>query len=192
MAFAASLAAASVVPFFAASFVAEPRAEASLAAVATLRHLVTLADTVVEGTPEEFSAVWEDVPGVGKRIVTYTRVTVASVAYGNPDASVWVRTLGGVVGKTGQRVEGEAVLVPGERAVLFLKRAPEGHFHVVEMAQGHYLLKKESDTHRLTRSPFVGGVVPRNGAQAAHEVLVGKSVADAFELSRTERKAAGL
>ena len=192
-ALAASLAAAVVAPssFLVATFAAEPRAEASLAAAATLKHLVTLSDTVVDGTPEEAKAVWEDVPGIGKRIVTYTRVNVEQAAYGSPDKTIWVRTLGGVVGKIGQRVEGEAVLVPGERAVLFLKSSPEGHFRVVEMAQGHYPLVKEADVPRLQKSPHLAGVL-RGNERAAHEVLVGKAVGEAFDLVRTERKAAGL
>ena len=144
-----------------------------------------------EKIAEEAKAVWEDVPGVGKRIVTYTRVNVEQAAYGSPDKTIWVRTLGGVVGKIGQRVEGEAVLVPGERAVLFLKSSPEGHFRVVEMAQGHYPLLKDADVHRLQKSPHLAGVL-RGNERAAHEVLVGKAVGEAFDLVRTERKAAGL
>jgi hypothetical protein len=174
-----------------------PRLEAAMAREVSLRHLVTVADAVVEGTPEENTSVWEEIPGVGRRIVTYTRVSVGQVVYG-PAApkDVWVRTLGGVVGDIGQRVEGEAVLVPGERSVLFLKATAEGTHHVVEMAQGHYLVRLEGGAARLRPSPHHGALVKGRGeakdvARPARDVLTGKPVVDAISAIRVERKAAG-
>lgn len=183
---AGALAAATVTP---TSFFATERvAEAALARAATLRHLVTVADLVVEGTPMENTSVWEEIPGSGKRIVTYTRVEIAQSVYGKGSKDVWVRTLGGVVGNIGQRVDGEAVLVPGERAVLFLKALPEGPHAVVEMAQGHYLVKTADNAPRLHPSPRVGGLVAGEG-KPAHLVLGQKIVPEAIDLIRAERKA---
>ncbi len=48
----------------------------------------------------------------------------------------WLRTLGGVVGHVGQRVEGEAVLSFGYQALVFLGAGKAGTFDVTARAQG--------------------------------------------------------
>lgn len=162
-------------------------AEASTSVAASLKHLVTLADTVVEATPVESKSLWEESPGGGKRIVTYTRVEVHSTVYGSPKQDLWVRTLGGVVDKIGQRVEGEAVLVKGERSMMFLHALADGPSVVVEMAQGHYPIREIEKVDRLTASPHAH--VIRADASSAREVLHKKPLTDAVELIRSERKA---
>lgn len=172
-------------------------ADAAMAREASLKHLVTVADVVIEGTPEEATSVWEDIPGAGRRIVTYRRVHVDQVVYGeNAPKDLWVRTLGGVVGDIGQRVEGEAVLTPGERSMLFLKATSTGPHVIVEMAQGHYLLKQDGGSLKLLPSPFAPTLVRNKkdeaaGLRPARDLLNGKSLTDAIQLIRTERKATG-
>ena len=191
LAFVAVLASAAV-PFFVATLANEPAAQAMLAREATLRHLVDLADVVVEATPEESQSVWEDVPDVGRRIVTYTRISVQTTLAGSaPSGDLWVRTLGGIVGKIGQRVEGEAVLIPGERSVVFLKSMPDGTSRVVEMAQGHFPLRVDGGAFRLAASPHLAEIVARQPGKSARELLVGKLVSEAASVIRAERKAAG-
>lgn len=193
MALAATLLAAHAVPSFLVTFAGESRAEAMTARAATLRELVTLADLVVEGTPEESKSLWEEIPGGGRRIVTYSRVSVSQVVYGAGQSDVWVRTLGGTVGNVGQRVEGESVLVPGERAVFFLKKRDDGTHAVAEMSQGHYLVKQADGAQRLHPSPHLGHLVKSDkSSPLARELLVGKAIDDASALIRAERKAAGL
>lgn len=196
--------------FAAASSLLSPApASATLAREITLRQLVVRADLVVEGVPEESKTVWEDLDGVGRRIVTYTRVHIGETAYGEPGGKdVWVRTLGGVVGDLGQTVEGEADLRIGEHAVLFLRGRGDGTHLVVDMAQGHFPLVI-ADAHTATArpvtaatlskkavlrpSPRLAGLVKQATSEAiARVVLNEKSLADAFSLIRTERKAAGL
>jgi hypothetical protein len=192
MALAAALFAAHAVPCLIVSVAAERSAEAMTAREVTLRELVTLADLVIDGTPAEAKSVWEDTSS-GKRIVTYTRVSVSNVVYGNASSDVWVRTIGGTVGKIGQRVEGETVLVPGERAVLFLVSRGDGTHGVAEMSQGHYLVDV-SNGAKLKASPHLANLLKRENPPApyAREVLVGKAIDAATSAIRDERKAAGL
>lgn len=162
-------------------------AHAGLAFAVSLRQLVKVADLVVEGTAEESSSVWEDVPGAGRRIVTYTRVSVEDTAYGKAQKEVWVRTLGGVVDKVGQRVEGEAMLATGARALLFLKAREDGTHSVAEMAQGHFHVS--SDTARKVTASLAAVLRGKTPERPAREVLTGKSARAALDLIRAEKKA---
>lgn len=170
-------------------------ADASLHLEVTLDHLTKISDLAIEGTPAEGTSLWEDTPGGGRRIVTYTPVRVAQAAYGAPGAEVWVRTLGGQVGDIGQKVEGEAVLVPGERTVLFLKASPEGPTRVVEMAQGQYVIRTHEKIDRLRISPHLGKVIPskddKDRARAARVLLHDRPLGEAMSMIRQARKDAG-
>lgn len=170
-------------------------ADASLHLEVTLEHLVKSSDLAIEGTPEEASSLWEEIPGGGRRIVTYTRVHVAQSAYGNAASDVWVRTLGGQVGDVGQKVEGEAMLVPGERSVLFLRASAEGPARVIEMAQGQYVVRREDNADKLRISPYLGKVLPskdeKERARAARVLLHGRPLGEAMASIRLARKDAG-
>ncbi|MCU0658268.1 MAG: hypothetical protein MUF64_24295 [Polyangiaceae bacterium] len=171
------------------------QADASLHLEVTLDHLVRVSDVALEGIPQDAQSQWEEIPGGGRRIVTYTRVKVAQKAYGDAGQEVWVRTLGGQVGDIGQRVEGEAALVPGERSVLFLKASQEGPLRVVEMAQGQYLVRKEDKTERLKLSPYLGKILPsrdeKERARAARVLLHDRALGEAMGVIRQARKDAG-
>jgi hypothetical protein len=130
-----------------------------------------------------FESRWEYV-GAKKRIVTYTRVRVDEPLGGDAtDSEIWVRTLGGKVGKTGQIAHGEALLLTGERALLFLAESREGVLEVTEMAQGHYPIRPDtSGTERLTLSPRLAEL--RDPERSAGRELVGKVVPDASVIVR--------
>lgn len=164
-----------------------PEAQAGLAFAVSLRQLVKVADLVVEGTAEDSTSVWEDVPGAGRRIVTYTRVAVGETAYGKPSKELWVRTLGGVVDKVGQRVEGEAMLASGARALLFLKVRDDGTHSVAEMAQGHYHVSP--DTARKVTASLAAVLRGKTPERPARDLLTGKSLRAALDLIRAEKKA---
>lgn len=170
-------------------------ADASLHLEVTLDHLVTLTDMAVEATPQESRSVWENIPGGGRRIVTYTRLSVSQAAYGNPSGDVWVRTLGGQVGDIGQKVEGEAVLAPSERSVLFLKKTTEGPFRVAEMAQGQFLVRRTGPDEKLTLSPYLGRVLPSKDekarSRAARVLLHDRPLGEAMSVIRQTRQDAG-
>jgi hypothetical protein len=142
-----------------------PVASASTFVELTVADLVTASGSVVCGTPQDRTSVWEDSDGGrGRHIVSYTRVRVDRVIDGAPPAEVWVRTLGGTVGDLGQRVEGEAVLVPGQPALMFLAARQDGTHSVVGMGQGHFPLEvPEGAAMRVSASRTVGHLVAKLG-----------------------------
>jgi hypothetical protein len=129
-----------------------------------------------------------DIAG-SRRIVTDTRVRVErAVAGETTDSELMIRTLGGVVGDQGERVEGEAELALGESGLLFLVRLDGGEHGVVGMAQGHYPLRTDSaGVRRLALSPHLPRVL-RSSAIPAGERLAGLSVDAAERLLRTVRR----
>jgi hypothetical protein len=151
--------------------------------------LVAASTYVVVATAGERYGVWEDLPS-GKRIVTYTKLTVERAVVGAPAREIWVRTLGGVVDKIGQSVAGEAQLGTGSRAMVFLAQA-SGVVVVTGMAQGHYpVLADDKGALRLASSPDPGMLVPRRGPTlSAHEQLVGATLDEGAALVLRTRKA---
>jgi hypothetical protein len=166
-----------------------PRADAATARLITLEQLVERSTYVVVATAGEQSSAWEDLPS-GRRIVTYTRLTVERAVTGAPGAELWVRTLGGVVDHIGQAVPGEAALPVGSRSLLFLVNVG-GVVVVTAMAQGRYpVVADEKGTARLTASPDAGLLLPRPGPTvSAQERLVGGTVEAAVTLVKQIQKA---
>ena len=84
--------------------------------------------------------------GRRRRIVTDTRVRVEEglAKADGTDGELLVRTLGGSIGRLGERVHGQAQLVVGEPCVTFLLQGPDGLHYVNGMAQGHYPLRGKS------------------------------------------------
>lgn len=171
------------------------RAEAAVSLEMSLGDLVAASKLVVVGTPLDHRAVWEDDDSArGRRIVTYTRVRVDRAIDGAAKSGdeVWVRSLGGHVGDIGQRVDGEALLVTGVQAILFLQPRGDGTQAIAGMAQGHYpIVASNGAPPRLVPSPTVGMLLPRAGstAVAAGRVLVGKTLDEASALIVAERAA---
>lgn len=145
----------------------------------SLEDLVAASTYVLVGTAGDHRSVWEDLPS-GRRIVTYTRVTVEQRVVGSPGAEIWVRSLGGAVGNIGQSVPGEAQIAAGSRALFFVKQA-DGVAVVTARSQGHYpIVSDDKGTPRLASSPDPSMLVPRRGPTiSAHERLVGGTVDEA-------------
>ncbi len=163
-------------------------AHATTSVLLTLEELVERSGTVAVVEAVERSSRWE-VVGESKRIVTYTRLVVHEAIRGDAGEEIWVRTLGGKVGKIGQHVAGEAQFSLKARAVVFLTKA--GDVTVVTgMAQGHYPLVEKDGAVRLTSSPDTGNLVERRGPRvSARERLVGAKLADATSSIKTAAKA---
>jgi hypothetical protein len=106
-------------------------------------------------TPLDAQSVWED-----GRIYTYTRVRVDRPIAGdlNAGGETWVRTMGGIVGKLGQLVEGEAVLVPGQPSLLFVHAAATaGVNEVTARGQGQFpVIAAPDGAPRVVRNRAVG------------------------------------
>lgn len=164
-------------------------AGATVSALVSMDELVAASTYVVIATAGERYGVWEDLPS-GKRIVTYTKLSVERAVLGAPSREIWVRTLGGVVDNLGQSVAGEARLPTGSRALVFLAQV-NGAVVVTGMAQGHYpIVADDKGVARLASSPEPGMLVPRRGPTlSAHEQLVGATVEEGAALVVRARKA---
>jgi hypothetical protein len=165
-----------------------PRAEASTSILMSMDELVGVSSYVVVGTALERYSVWEDIGG--RRIVTYTRMRIDDQVVGSPGAEIMVRTLGGVVGRVGQQVAGEAAISIGSTSLLFLAQA-EGAIVVTGMAQGHYpIVSDAKGSPRLAGSPDTGTLLPRRGPViSAREQLMGSTLDSATQAVKRTRRA---
>jgi hypothetical protein len=143
----------------AAAFVSAVAA-ASVSLPVTWDALVRGSTAAAIVTPSDARAVWE-----GGRICTYTHLHVDRAVAGDlaTGDDAWVRTLGGVVGKIGQVVDGEASFAPGRPSLLFLRRDAVGVLDVTARGQGQFPVVEGSDAARtptVVQSHAVGMLVP--------------------------------
>jgi len=144
----------------AAAILVPSDASASVSIAVAFDNLVKDADAVVVVTPGEQTSVWED-----GRIYTYTKVRVDRGVAGDVGAGAdgYVRTMGGVVGKVGQLVDGEPVFVKDKASLVFLRKFKAGGvFEVSARAQGQYpiVIDEKTRQKRLIRSTAVGMLLP--------------------------------
>lgn len=134
-------------------------AAASVSIAVGFEQLVKDADTVALVTAGEGQSVWED-----GRIVTYTKVHVDQGVAGELAAGndTFVRTLGGVVGKIGQLVDGEPVLQKDKPSLLFMRKFKAGSFEVSARGQGQYpiVLDEKTKIRKIVRSHAAGLILP--------------------------------
>jgi hypothetical protein len=133
-------------------------APASVSVAATWDGLLHESTAAAVVTTLEAHPVWE-----GGRIYTYTHVHIDRAVAGELAGSeAWVRTMGGVVGKVGQIVEGEAAFAPGEQSLLFLRKGPVGAFVVTARGQGQYPVVNDdpSQPPRVVQNRAVGMLLP--------------------------------
>lgn len=198
-----------------ATFLASPTApfdgprvaEARVSIAYTLPLLVDGSPWSVVATPLERKSAWEQVEG-HRKIVTYTKVRIERRIYGTElGETIWIRHLGGAVGRIGQQVAGEAVLPLNEPSLLFLQRLRDGRYTVSGAAQGHFRLlptdgsgadseatpagqlrgealeayRRELPTRRVALDRDMGKLVRRAGpVLTVHEVLKDKTLAEAI------------
>ncbi len=149
-----------------------------------LAELVRTSERIWVGVPLEKHAEWIDSP-VGRLIVTYTRVARdRDVLDSGGSAELWVRTLGGSIGKIGQLVPGEARLALGERCLVFLSRASDHHL-VNAMAQGHYALRANRGVPLLQASDEA--LPARSRRDSAVSLLTGQELERGVERIRSAR-----
>jgi hypothetical protein len=156
-------------------------ASASVSIQVTWDGLLRESTAAVVATSVETRSVWEN-----GRIYTYAHLHVDRSIVGElpSGADPWVRTMGGVVGKVGQIVEGEAVLTAGESGLLFLHPGPPGAYVVTARGQGQFPLVPDVDPKappHLVRSHATGALLPPQPAPAspfAADVVHGRAVDD--------------
>lgn len=134
-------------------------ASASVSIAITFDSLCQQADSVVAVTPGEATSNWED-----GRIFTYTKVHVDQGVAGELAAGqdTYVRTMGGVVGRIGQMVDGEAVFQKDKPSLLFLRKMKTGSYEVTARGQGQYpiLVDEKTKARTLSRSFAAGVLLP--------------------------------
>ena len=152
-------------------------ASATVMRALTLASLVQGSRRVLVVTALDAESHFEEL-GRRRRIVTDTRVRVEeglAKAEGT-DRELLVRTLGGAVGRQGERVHGQAQWITGEACVAFLLQGPDGLHYVNGMAQGHYPLRG-SGLRQLHRSPDLPEIL--NFETSAVKALVGSELSAA-------------
>lgn len=159
------LAAALAVAPVALSLSISSDARASVSIAVGFDALVKDADAVGVVTPLEAKSVWED-----GRIYTYTKVKIDQSVAGDvgTGSEGWVRTMGGVVGKIGQMVDGEPVLTVGKPSLLFLRSFKQGGtWQVSARAQGQFPITVDDATkiRKVIRSANVGMLYPPKAPQ---------------------------
>ncbi len=150
-------------------------AQAALSIAYTLDELVEKSPDVALVRAVERHSVWEKVAG-SKRIVTYTKLERVERVYGAAPKTLWVRTLGGAVGRIGQQVAGEAQFTLGSESLVFLTKTPDGTFVVSGAAQGHFPVVVEGEdggTRKLSLSPNRGTIIKKKGAKETVQEALG-------------------
>jgi hypothetical protein len=156
--------------------VAHRDAGASVSTAVLYEDLLRGSDAVATVTPVEQWTGWEN-----GRIVTYTRVRVDRLVAGRVEPGLWVRTLGGVVGRVGQIVEGEPSFAADQTSLVFLRQRPDA-LEVVARAQGQFAVTTGDDAvPRLVAFANVGWVLgaAATPARLARDVLHGRPLAEA-------------
>ena len=108
-AFAAPLAALVLLPLV---------ASATVVLAESFEQLTANSHLVVRGIAGSSSVRWDD---AGGRINTWTAIDVREVLKGKLAGPVLIRQAGGVIGKVGQSVSGEASFKEGEEVIVFLE-----------------------------------------------------------------------
>jgi hypothetical protein len=149
-----------------AGLAAERDAHASVVISVLFDELVRDSAGAALVTPTEQRTVWEN-----GRIYTFTRVHVDRPVAGTVSQDPWVRTMGGVVGKIGQLVEGEPVLTVGRPGLLFMQPLAEegpGVYIVTARAQGQFpVVTDAQNAQHFVRASGVGGEVPTSPERVA-------------------------
>lgn len=133
-------------------------AHATISQALSLSELVRRADHVVLATCVDGRASRDG----RRRIVTDYDVRVEETMKGDTreGATLTMRTLGGVLGDLGMRIEGEPHLEVGRRYLLFLRTLSDGRtLRPVGMSQGVMPVEEEGGT--LTVQPGGGGMALR-------------------------------
>lgn len=149
-------------------------ASATVVRALSLSSLVDSSRRILVLTALAADSHFEDI-GRRRRVVTDTRVRVEDVLAKSsaPASELLVRTLGGAIGRLGERVHGQAQLVLGEPCVAFLLEGPDGIHYVNGMAQGHYPLRG-SALRKLTSSPDLPEIIDFDSS--AVKALVGSEL----------------
>jgi matrixin len=151
---------------------------ASVSVTVTFDDLIQRASAAAVVIPVEQYTTWEE-----GRIATYTHVRVDRLVVGRLPADLWLRTLGGAVGRIAQLVEGEATFTTGAASLVFVHPHGEGSaqtYGIVEGAQGQFPIETMEGRPRLAASRGLGALLRAPGSsRPARDVLLDRSLEDA-------------
>jgi hypothetical protein len=161
-------------------------ASAGAAVSISLNELVRRSRRIILGTSVGGESRWE-VVAEQRRIVTYHQLRTDELVAGDAaENQLVVRTLGGRVGEVGQIVHGEAMIVRGQPALLFLSDTSRPFHYVTARAQGHYPVFTDArGTRRLRGSPY--RAVLTEASDSAGRRLINRNVAEGIQLVRDAR-----
>ncbi len=138
-------------------------AAAAVARPATVEQLAREADAVVRGRVERMESRWA---ADGRHVVTRVTLRVSTVLRGATGGEVTLEVAGGVAGGLGQRVDAAPTFLPGEEAVVFLRRAAGGRWLVHGMAQGKFRVEGGEARPDLADWTFVPEALPAGERRA--------------------------
>ncbi len=140
----------------------------------SVEELARTSDAVVRGRVTAARAAWSDDK---LRIYTTCDVRREEVLRGQAPDGVHVVVPGGVVGRTGQRMDAAPALAVGEDVVVFLRRRAPDAFSVNGLAQGKFSVQGSSASPDLSQLTFVATSVP-----------AGERRSEAMPLAELERR----
>ncbi|HET6202665.1 MAG TPA: hypothetical protein VFI25_07670 [Planctomycetota bacterium] len=126
----------------------------------------------------------------GGAVMTSTQLTVAGEWKGSTGSkSIVVRTPGGKVGDFVMEVAGSPNLRPGDTALLFLERNPDGTYGVISLAQGSFrVLSGPDGTLLVERDPEAKHLIAVGGRSPGRvEVVRAPFLAVQTEVERAAR-----
>ncbi|HYQ14581.1 MAG TPA: hypothetical protein VEQ58_02450 [Polyangiaceae bacterium] len=161
----------------AAASVFSSAASATIVRALSLPALVQSSRRIVVVTALAAESHFEEI-GRRRRVVTDTRVRVEELVAkeASSETELLIRTLGGSIGRLGERVDGQARLVAGEPCLAFLLQGPDDLHYVNGMAQGHYPLSADAK-RQLASSPDLPKIIDFDSS--AVKALVGSELSAA-------------
>ncbi len=105
------------------------------------RALVTRSSDIVVGEVSATRSYWDE---SRTRILTDVTVRVESRLKGGAGGELTLTQLGGVVDGLRYHIEGSAAFAPGEEALLFVWRDPQGRAQVNGLAQGKFEIRRDA------------------------------------------------
>ncbi|HEY4157589.1 MAG TPA: hypothetical protein VGM29_05810 [Polyangiaceae bacterium] len=161
-------------------------AHATVMRALSLQALAQRSDRIVLGRALGARSHFQNFPG-SQRIVTDVEFQIEDVLGKAPPAEsvLAVRMLGGVVGRSGEYVAGQAEFELGAPCVVFLRQLARGGepYWLTGMAQGHFpVLTDEAGTPRLTPSPRLPDLL--GFEKSAVRALSGLTIASAKDALR--------
>lgn len=122
------------------------------------------AERVVVGRVASIAPMWQTNEFGDRLIVSVMRVTVSETLKGQPQTAVDLEIEGGTIGDVTLNVSDQASLVPGERAVFFMRRNVRGSFGPHLRGQGVLKLDR---TDRVPGSSLTLETIRREVARGA-------------------------